>query len=265
MSQSQEKPRRLFNFSELPSKIVVTLVIHILLALTTYLISLFAAIRASYLFKLSHFEMLLLIVAVSLLVLAVIFYFFRHRYAKNIPQFDATFSDFDVIEKEFTHQYLEKEKIIHTRRWKLKALRNGLDNFKDKFFWTGGKWEIKCNKEDHRITPNGNINLYEYYIYHFDRVLKKNDIIEIEVEWVLVGPHKWFMSTPIEEPTERLVLNIIFPLEWNIKKVHKIISTLQASKISDQTEVELKHGNYSWAVKKPKLLHHYELKWALKA
>lgn len=261
---SEEKRRRLLDLSDLPSKIIVSLVIHILVAIGLYLFSLVIAVKISDLLEFSHTEKLTLVISFSLLVFGAIFYFFRRRYRKNIPQFNAMPSDFEVLEKEFTHQYLEKEKIIHTRRWKLRALREGLSEFKDKYFWTGGKSEMKTTKEDHRVTPNGTINLYDYYIYHFDRVLKRNDIIEIEVQWVLYGPHKCFMSTPIEEPTGKLILTIIFPIEWNIKRIFKIISTLQASKVSDQTEVEIKNGTYTWTVSNPKLAHHYEFKWTLK-
>jgi hypothetical protein len=256
--------KKFLDIRELPSKIIITIIIHILTAIGGELISVFAAIKIANILRLSATEKWLLITAISALVLAFIFYMFRKRYAKNIPQFDATLPDFDVLEREFTHQYIEKEKIIHTRRYKVRALRNGLEIFYDKFFWTGGKSVYKTTKEGHRITPNGNRNLYEYYIYHFDRSLKKGDIIEMEVEWELYGPHKCFMSTPIEEPTEKLIMTIIFPLEWNMKKIIRVSSGIQASKIPSESEVELKQGRDTWIIPEPKLFHHYEMKWILK-
>lgn len=263
MAEEAKKPW--FHFRTLSRDVVGHLIAYALIGIGSLLLSLIASVKISDVLLLSSGERAILIIAVCTLVSGLLLYFIlRKRKRKNIPQFLPTKSDFYVLEKEFTHEYLEKEKIKHTRRWKLRAVRDGVSSFTDKFFWTGHTYTFRSTIDEHRVISAGNRNLFDIYIYQFDRVLKNGQEISIEVEWILEGKHKHFVSTPIEEPTDLLIMKIIFPHEWNITKVLLDESGTLASKVPDsQKEVALERGMYKWAISNPKLLHHYEIKWNL--
>jgi hypothetical protein len=262
---AEKEKKSIFSFSEMSQKLLISYILHILSSLGGFLLSTFTAVKVSEILELTSFQKIIVISAVICLSIALIIYIFRLKYKKNTPQFEAINSDFEVLEKEFTHEYLEREKIKHIRKWTLKAQRNGLTSFSDKYFWTGGAHTVRLTNDDYKYVPLGDRNLYNIYACYFDRTLKKGEIVEVEVEWELNGPHKCFFSTSIEEPTEKLIMNIIFPREWNISKAVIDVAAIQGPKIpSSQKNVTLNNGAYKWDIHKPKLAHCYEVKWALK-
>lgn len=72
-----------------------------------------------------------------------------------------------------------------------------------------------------------------------------------------------FFSTPIEEKTDLLIMNISFPTDWSIESVNCCKSGIQAAKNAFHTVEKMQNGKYTWSIEKPNLLHHYEIKWDL--
>lgn len=252
-------------FRELSGKVLVSLITHVLLASGLLLMTWVGTLRAGELFSFSPLQQTLLTVSAVLLVLGAAGYFFYRRYSKHVPRFDRPAFDFYVLEKEFTHEYLDPLCIRHTRRWVVKALRNGLDAFPDKYCWSGERAEMQATIEGHRVIKSGFRNVFTLYQYQFGRALKKGSTVEIEVQFMLYGTHKYFISTPIEEPTDTLFMTIIFPPHWGVRKVMLDIAPISGSKKNarPEEEAEVVRGRYKWVVQKPKLMHHYEMKWHL--
>ena len=91
----------------------------------------------------------------------------------------------------------------------------------------------------------------------------KNDIIEVEAEWVCEGEGKPFFSTTIEEETDLLVMSVTLFKDSNIGSINCDIESYKGARIPLKTNVEKLNsdGEYIWQVPNPKLLHHYEINW----
>lgn len=187
----------------------------------------------------------------------------KHRFMPYFPKMNC---DYKLLRKEITHEYQSLEKILHTRSYKIKALKDGVAAFRIKFHWTGGDYHIYCSDKKYTLVEIGTTNLYNFYEVILPATLKKGEIAEIEIKWDLDNSaHRAipFFSTTIEEPTEELVMNIILPPVLGVKEVcTEMSSTLGAQLPLDITTVQLdKHGEYKWVVKKPQLLYVYQIKW----
>ena len=183
-----------------------------------------------------------------------------------MPHFPKINCDYKLLRKEIIHEYQSLEKVLHTRTYRIKALKNGVGNFRIKFHWTGGNYHIYCPDKKYTLVEIGTTNLYNFYEVIFPAPLKKGEITEIEVKWDLDNSaHRAipFFSTTIEEPTEELVMDIILPPVLGIKEIcTETNSTLGAQMPLDTTTVELdKHGEYKWVIRKPQLLYVYQIKW----
>ena len=201
-------------------------------------------------------------------IFTFLFIFLYNRYNKFTPKFSNLDFNFLLQEYELTHIYEERYKLIHRRRYKIKALKNGLDSYKERFLWTGGEYEMRNLKPNQQLLQLGNENLFKIYEVKFNRTLKKGDVVEVELEWTLYDKNKTavpFVSSPIKEPTELLIINVAFPNEFNMKEVECEISYSHGSKIPiEYSKKELVNNGYSWKVENPKLMHHYEVRWFFK-
>jgi hypothetical protein len=200
-------------------------------------------------------------------ILGFVVYNFRRIRNRYIPNFGSVDFDFEIIEKEITHRYLSQNKLVHKRKWILKALRNGLTFYTDRFNWTGGNSIMRTDINGHQVIKTGTKNVFDEYNYKFHRALNKNEIIEIEVIWELDNNESKaipFFSTPINEPTHLLKMNFEIPPTLGVKKVVCEICGTSAQKILKTSEVELdREGKYTWRVPNPKLFHQYEVNWII--
>jgi len=192
----------------------------------------------------------------------LIFILLFQRLNRHIPNFPVIESDFQILEEEITHKIISKTEYIHTRRYKLKAKRNGLGRYTDKFMWTGGDFEISSGDDQHTVLMSRKLNVFDTYIIDFDRTYNKNEIIEAVVEWKLFGEGRPFISTQIEEPTNKLIMNVVFGTGVGVSKVTFDENYIQAAKRTlKHIQLELKNNCASQTINNPKLLHLYEINW----
>ncbi len=200
--------------------------------------------------------------SIMILAAVLIFIILYQRLNKNMPNFPVIESDFQILEEEITHKVIKKTEYIHIRRYKLKAKRNGLARYTDKFLWTGDNFEIYSGDDIHTVILSKKINVFNTYIIDFDRTYNKNDIIDATVEWKLYGEGRPFISTQIEEPTNKLIMNVEFNKDLNIKQVTFDECYIQAAKRTlKHIDLEIKNYCVSQTINNPKLLHTYELNW----
>ncbi|MDB5225988.1 MAG: hypothetical protein JWN78_181 [Bacteroidota bacterium] len=174
------------------------------------------------------------IFALLICISTIIFINLYKRYNQFIPSFSKFDFNFLLLEYELTHVYIERYKLLHRRRYKIKALKNGLEAYTERFLWSGGKYEMKNLNKAQQLIELGNENLFTQYQVKFNHTLKRGDIEEVELEWILYDEDKKalpFVSTPIKEPTELLIINIEFPLHFKITDVESEVSYSQGSKI----------------------------------
>lgn len=186
------------------------------------------------------------------------------KFNKLRPYFPPIHANFQLLEKEITHKYKNSSEVIHTRRFKVKCLRNATRVFSDKFFWTGGNYSLSVLNKKYALTETGKVNMYNTYEVRFDRALKKGEIIDIVVEWQCENNNAVpFFSTTIEQPTDKLIMNLNLDESLNVKEASFEEAYTKGAPIPTIYEVkELKSGLATWTLDNPKLLYHYEVRWA---
>lgn len=214
-------------------------------------------------YKFTTLEIILFSVIIALVVGATSFYVYR-RYNKHIPVFEPLDFDFHVIREERIHKWLSEDLYLHKRRYTLKALRNGLTTYTDKFGWTGKSFEISGGTADYKINRNGKTkNMLDVYHFEFSKPLQRGEIIEVEASWKLVGPAKPFFSTTIEEPTDLLIMSVMLYSESGVSRVICDTEGYKGAKVPYESLVQKLNsdGEYTWQINNPRLLHHYEINW----
>ena len=180
------------------------------------------------------------------------------------PYYNPITCDFHIIKEERVHEWINKDDYVHTRRYTLKPLRDGLTEYVDKFVWTGSSYKLSGGVGDYTVEEDARPkNVYTVYHFKFDMPLKKGETIDVEAKWEAKGPAKPFFSTTIEEPTDLLVMKVMLFPESGIKKVNCEVETHKGAKCPDEREKRDldSNGEYVWEVPKPKILHHYEINW----
>ena len=176
-------------------------------------------------------------------------------------------TEFEILEKEIVHEYTSLDKLIHRRRFRILALKDDLDCYYDKFFWSGDDFTMRTDIPGHQVALSGKISLYDMYEYRFGKKLQKNEEIDLEVVWELNNSSQKaipFFSTTIEEPTKVLIMILKIPPSSGIKKVVCYTSgTVGAKKPFESEELSRdSNGDYSWKIQNPKLLYSYEINWS---
>jgi len=189
----------------------------------------------------------------------------RIRYYPSLPKQSHNFSQ---VERELTFVYLSATKFTYKKRIVLKALHNGLDSYTDKYKWTGSVAPIKIASAipEHTLRMTERKSVWQYYDICFEKTLAKKETIETELVFDLEDPnddYTPFISATILEPTNKLTFRLTIPPSMGIT-----VSTCETSRSMGARvpyESETKHfdrnGNIVWEIDKPKMHHHYELRW----
>jgi hypothetical protein len=127
---------------------------------------------------------------------------------------------------------------------------------------------MKSGVRGHTILKTSRRNFFQHYEVNFGRFLNKGSEVNTEIVWSLSDElHQAvpFISATIEEPTDVLRLNLETPVEWGLTEVVCEISSGQGANrpLSTHSLPFDDHGKVQWAIEKPKLLHHYEMRWTL--
>lgn len=191
---------------------------------------------------------------------------YRHI-SRHLPMFPRIDSDFRVIRKELSYKYLDRTHMVYSKKVKLKALRNGLDEYHDRYAWSGsGKVELRSMVSSQRLVTGDKKNVWQLYVLKFPWTLKKGETIETEVNWDLEDTRNAavpFASATVEEPTDCLVLSVSLPAALGVAEVTCEVSSGIGAKKPFSSELRKldRHGEMIWEIRKPKLLYHYEIKW----
>lgn len=204
-----------------------------------------------------------LMISTSVLIILIVSYLIYRKKNKRIPIYAPIECDFHVIREERVHKWLNETDYIHKRRYELKALRNGLTEYVDKFQWTGKEYSLSGGDRYYSIEEDKQSrNVFTVYHFKFQRPMKKGETIRLEATWTAKGPAKPFFSTTIEKPTDTLVMSVMLFPESGVTEVNcEECSNIGAMLPIDNTIQKLNSdGEYVWELK-PKILHHYEINW----
>jgi len=198
-------------------------------------------------------------------VVSTVTWFYRRRDPFR-PKFPCIECDFYIIEKCISYKYISGGDIRYTRKYRLRALRNGLDRFADTYRWTGnGRMDVKSDNPDHVINQPDTKGVFQIYEVTFERTLNKGETIDFSVIWALDDSRntsKPFIATTIHAPTDKLILTVELPAALGVTEVIKEHSPdIGAVRPFESTPEPIVNNRCEWVIKKPKLLHNYSLKW----
>jgi len=198
---------------------------------------------------------------------AWIFLILYQRISRFHPTFPRLNFDFRILEKEIYYEYKNKTHMVYRKRILVKALKNGLDAYRDKYQWTGsGNVKISSTIKEQQFRETIKKNVWQFYEIRFQKTLAKNETIETEIVWDLEDKAIKavpFFSATIEEPTDFLKLNLSLAPKLKVKEATREISSgIGAQKPFISKTIPLdRNGKATWEIKKPNLLYHYEIKW----
>lgn len=203
-------------------------------------------------------------------ILAFIFLKTHSRFDKYRPNFPRLDFDFELVEKEITYQYKDEIHMIYKKKNVLKALKNGINVYTDKYQWTGkGNVKLISGIKEQPIVETIRKNVWQFYEIRLQKTLKRNEKITTEAIWELEDlEHKAvpFFSATIEEPTDFLKFNLSLPNSFNVREVTCETScSIGSQKPLDSITKPLTTYDglscVTWEIKNPNLLYHYEIKW----
>ncbi len=186
------------------------------------------------------------------------------RYSRFHPTFPRFEFDFQILKNEITYEYKDKTHMIYKKKKVLKALKNNLDVYHDKYRWTGeGKVDAKSAIKGQEFRTTIRKNVWQFYEIRFQKTLKKGEEITTEVIWDLedvAGKAVPYFSVTIEEPTNLLKLNLLLPPELGVKEVVCETSSGIWARQPFTSKIMPLDRMATWDPK-PKLLYHYEMRW----
>jgi hypothetical protein len=188
------------------------------------------------------------------------------RYSKFRPYYPRIDCDFEILELEVIYDHLDKNRMVYTKRKKLRALRNGLDRYFDRYRWTGtGNINIKSSIKSQKVVVEERRSVWQFYAIRFNKKLGRGEEIQTEVVWELKDLENVavpFLSMTIEEPTSKMILKVKLPSNLHVEEIVKQIAPFMGAKTPFYSITEkIEHNEYTWTIPNPKLLYHYEMEW----
>jgi hypothetical protein len=186
---------------------------------------------------------------------------------RHVPRYPRLDFEFHLVSKELTYTRQPDGRVQYRRRWRARALKNGLDTFTDKYHWTGTTPTAPTPAiKGQQVYVTIRKNVWQYYEVRLPHTLNKGDLIDIEVAWRLDDADRAavpFISTTIEDPTDLLTITATFHPQDLIGAVTAETSSGIGAKrpfMSRLLPVD-SEGRAAFTVAQAQLFHHYELRW----
>lgn len=176
--------------------------------------------------------------------------------------------DFEQVSRAISFEYKNIETVVYTKSIVLRAKRQGLCSYVDKYRWTGNSDPIisSCvNGQSIHLTQKKNV--WQLYQIDFDRQLNKGESVETKLVFTMKEPnHPFtpFISTTIEEPTRFLSLELKIPPKFGVTHVICEIASCMGARVSIHTKtIQLSIDGVAHWEEIPKMHQSYEMKWQL--
>jgi hypothetical protein len=191
------------------------------------------------------------------------------RYSKFRPNFERLEFDFEIVEHEIVYRYMSGDAIEYRKRKKLRALRNGLRQYHDKYHWTGSPEQKDpiSGVAGHIVRLTRRDTVWQLYEVDLELPLRKGQTVQTEVIWFLNDKEHVsmpFISATIEEPTDGLKFELNFAPETGVQTIACSIQAAIGGKnvLAAETQEVSSTGHVAWKPDgRPKLLHHYQVSW----
>lgn len=189
------------------------------------------------------------------------------RFNRFYPRYGRLDFEFLIVKKEIHYIRTDDGRVTYTKRCRLRALKDGLDTYRDKYHWSGSNTatpETTIKGQTVYLTVRKNV--WQFYEIRLQKTLNRGDELDVEVRWNLDDSDRNavpFFSATIEEPTRCLVMHLALPKSLGIQHVtYEVSSSIGANRPFRSTEESLSHDcEITQKIDDPQLFHHYELKW----
>lgn len=233
------------------------------LIFTSSLFTFVAQILTSSIGMLNQYKVIISIIVFS--GTAFLFTLIYNKYFQFRPIYARMEMDYRIINKEIFYEYEDKTHLKYNIKLSLEALRNNLKCYKGRYRWSGiGNVNVTSPIKEHVYLETEN-TVFQHYEILFNRTLRKGELIKTELKFDLEDTQKVagpFVSATIQEPTEKLRITLKLPHIFNVIKVVCDECSNVGGSVLESKEVDLDcNGEVIWEIKKPKLLHCYEIKW----
>ena len=178
-------------------------------------------------------------------------------------------AEVELLLKEIVYEYFSDGQTMRLRkRFKLRALRDGVDSFPDRYKWTGqGKCIVKSITPAFRVVNERKIEFWDYFDVVFPHPIRKGEIVEFTIQWDLFDEKRTavpFLSTMIDLPTEHLILRVKLPRKLKPKyamayEFKDYIDTLPI--YTQELHWNPTTESLEYEVRSPKLYHKYMIRW----
>lgn len=224
-------------------------------------------ISTSKIHYLAQYSLVITILAVALVCIGVMAV--HDRFSTNYVVIRGIESCFRILKKECTYTYKNKNNMTYRKKLTLKVLKNNMDCYHDRYFWTGhGNTTVVSEYDDQEYAETVRKDIYQEYVIKFDRNLKKGEVIETSLFFTLEDLDNKaipFLSTTISEPTDYLSMKVMIPVSFRIERAIAEIFPCADSYIPVKTEIIFfdKDGEVKWEINNPKRFHLYSLRWKM--
>jgi hypothetical protein len=177
--------------------------------------------------------------------------------------------DVEILLKEIVYQYFpDGYSMCQCKRLQLRALKDGVRHFTDKYRWTGyGKCTIKSLTPSYILTNERREEFWSKFDVNFPHPLRKGDDVDFTVEWHLVDTEKIavpFLAVISDDATKQISLQVILPAELAPKRAY----CYEFASYMDNLPITVKEIHWSPAthrlcydVAEPEPHHKYSIHW----
>lgn len=172
---------------------------------------------------------------------------------------------YEVLKKTLIYEIGDDGVLRFVRRMHIRALRDHVEDYIDRFIWTAGPTSIPVGNENVTRTERlARAGIWTFFKADFGRSLRRGNEYEFEVRWPPI--ENWaesspFVSTSTEEPTHELVFELRLPAGTGKKVLAETMRGIEALYPFDCQELELDNGRCTWRINRPPLYTHFRLRW----
>ena len=174
--------------------------------------------------------------------------------------------------KEVVYQYCPDGKpACQRKRFQVRALRNGIASFSDRYKWTGtGACSVRSLTSGFLVKNQRKEEFWDYFDVQFPHSLQRNQKVDFTIEWTLIdeaGTAVPFLSTMIDVETEKLVLRVLLPPELAPKRAlcfefaNYLDTSVDAPVSMQETQWNPATQSIVYEVDKPERNHKYLIRW----